>query len=65
VYKGVALSVMASCLFAVMYYYTSLLTPLSGEEIFGWRMLLTLPCVTLFMLSRRLHCWRGWRCRRR
>lgn len=50
-YKGVALSVMASCLFAVMYYYTSLLHPLSGEEIFGWRMLLTLPCVTLFMLS--------------
>lgn len=50
-YKGVALSVMASCLFAVMYYYTSLLKPLSGEEIFGWRMLLTLPCVTIFMLS--------------
>ncbi|MFJ3485799.1 EamA family transporter RarD [Pseudomonas sp. NPDC090202] len=49
-YKGVALSVMASCLFAVMYYYTSLLKPLSGEEIFGWRMLLTLPCVTAFML---------------
>lgn len=49
-YKGVALSVMASCLFAVMYYYTSLLKPLSGEEIFGWRMLLTLPCVTVFML---------------
>jgi chloramphenicol-sensitive protein RarD len=42
---------MASCLFAVMYYYTSLLKPLSGEEIFGWRMLLTLPCVTVFMLS--------------
>ena len=50
-YKGVALSVMASCLFAVMYYYTSLLKPLSGEEIFGWRMLLTLPCATVFMLS--------------
>jgi chloramphenicol-sensitive protein RarD len=42
---------MASCLFAVMYFYTSLLKPLSGEEIFGWRMLLTLPCVTIFMLS--------------
>lgn len=50
-YKGVALSVMASCLFAVMYYYTSWMKPLSGEEIFGWRMLLTLPCVTAFMLS--------------
>ena len=32
-----------------MYYYTSLLYPLSGAEIFGWRMLLTLPCMTLVM----------------
>lgn len=37
-------------LFALMYYYTSLLSPLSGEEVFGWRMLLTLPCVTLFLV---------------
>jgi len=48
--KGIVSSVMASCLFAVMYFYTSLLTPLDGEEIFGWRTLLTLPCLTLFML---------------
>ncbi|TNB98722.1 EamA family transporter RarD [Pseudomonas jessenii] len=48
--KGIALSVSASVLFAVMYYYTSLLTPLSGVEIFGWRMLLTVPCMTVFML---------------
>ncbi|MDI2142481.1 MULTISPECIES: EamA family transporter RarD [unclassified Pseudomonas] len=48
--KGIALSVTASTLFAVMYYYTSLLTPLSGVEIYGWRMLLTVPCMTLFML---------------
>lgn len=48
--KGVALSVSASVLFAVMYYFTSLLTPLSGLEIFGWRMLLTVPCMTVFML---------------
>ena len=51
--RGIALSVTASCLFAVMYYYTSLLAPLDGEEIFGWRMLLTLPCATLFMLVTR------------
>jgi chloramphenicol-sensitive protein RarD len=44
---------MASCLFAVMYYYTSFLAPLDGEEIFGWRILLTLPCLTLFMLFSR------------
>ncbi|TDF82430.1 EamA family transporter RarD [Pseudomonas sp. H9] len=48
--KGIILSVTASCLFAVMYYYTSLLTPLDGEEVFGWRTLLTLPCLTVFML---------------
>ncbi|MFC6299508.1 EamA family transporter RarD [Pseudomonas sp. CCM 7893] len=47
--KGVVLSVSASVLFAVMYYFTSLLTPLSGLEIFGWRMLLTVPCMTVFM----------------
>jgi len=47
--KGIALSVLASSLFGVMYYYTSMLWPLTGAEIFGWRMLLTLPCMTLFM----------------
>ncbi|WP_053143673.1 EamA family transporter RarD [Pseudomonas sp. P97.38] len=51
--KGIALSVSASALFAVMYYYTSLLTPLTGVEIFGWRMLLTMPCMTVFMLVAR------------
>lgn len=50
VYKGVVLSVLASVLFGVMYFYTSLMKPLDGEEIFGWRMLLTVPCATLFML---------------
>ncbi|ARD11815.1 MULTISPECIES: EamA family transporter RarD [Pseudomonas] len=48
--KGVVLSILASTLFGVMYFYTSLMTPLDGEEIFGWRMLLTVPCATLFML---------------
>ncbi|AZC82599.1 EamA family transporter RarD [Pseudomonas chlororaphis] len=48
--KGIALSVLASVLFAVMYFYTSLLAPLTGVEIFGWRMLLTVPCMTVFML---------------
>jgi chloramphenicol-sensitive protein RarD len=41
---------LASVLFAVMYFYTSLLAPLTGVEIFGWRMLLTAPCMTVFML---------------
>ncbi|KPX20150.1 Chloramphenicol-sensitive protein rarD [Pseudomonas amygdali pv. dendropanacis] len=49
-YKGVVLSILASTLFGVMYFYTSLMTPLDGEDIFGWRMLLTVPCAKLFML---------------
>lgn len=48
--KGVAFSLTASLLFGVMYYYTSLLSPLSSEQIFGWRMLLTVPVMTLFIL---------------
>ncbi|WP_407309749.1 EamA family transporter RarD [Pseudomonas sp. nanlin1] len=47
--KGILLSVMASTLFACMYYLTAWLAPMDGEEIFGWRMLLTLPCVSLFL----------------
>ncbi len=47
--KGILLSVMASTLFACMYYLTTWLAPLDGEEIFGWRMLLTLPCASLFL----------------
>jgi chloramphenicol-sensitive protein RarD len=49
--KGIALSVLSSVLFAVMYFYTSLLSPLSGVEIFGWRLLLTVPCMTVFMFA--------------
>ncbi|MGB5855133.1 MAG: EamA family transporter RarD [Oceanisphaera sp.] len=48
--KGVALSVFSSVLFAFLYYYASLMQPLSGEVVFGWRMLLTMPCVGLFLL---------------
>lgn len=48
--RGIVFSVLASCLFAIMYFYTSLLAPLNGEDIFGWRMLLTAPCMTVFML---------------
>lgn len=48
--KGISLSVLASILFGAMYYYTTLLAPLNGEEIFGWRMLLTLPAMSIFLL---------------
>ena len=46
---GVLLSVTASVLFSIMYFYTTRLTPLTGEEIFGWRMLLTFPFATVLM----------------
>lgn len=49
-FKGVALSIASSCLFAILYYYATLLAPLSGEQIFGWRMLLMLPCITTFLV---------------
>ena len=47
-YKGVVLSLSASTLFGVLYYYSSLLKPLTGEDIFAWRMLLTVPFMVAF-----------------
>ena len=47
--QGVALSVLASVLFGAMYYLSAMLTPLDGEQIFGWRMLLTVPLLPLFL----------------
>lgn len=49
VIKGITLSVVASILFGAMYYFTSTLTPLNGEQVYGWRTLLMLPFLTLFM----------------
>ena len=49
---GVALNVAASVFFALMFAYTPLLGALDGGEIYGWRMLLTFPCLTLFILMR-------------
>lgn len=48
-YKGVALSVLASLTFGVLYFYTEILKPLNSEETFAWRMLATIPFVTLLM----------------
>jgi len=47
--KGIVLSILASCLFGVLYWFTSLLWPLDGQEIFGWRILISLPFMTLFI----------------
>jgi chloramphenicol-sensitive protein RarD len=48
-YKGIALSVLASVTFGVLYFYTQFLKPLDSEQTFAWRMLATLPFLTLFM----------------
>lgn len=52
-FKGIALSVLASVTFGVLYFYTHFLKPLDSEETFAWRMLATLPFLTIFL------CWTG------
>lgn len=53
--KGVGLSVGASVLFALLYYYATLLRPLEGTEIFAWRVLLGFPVLAVFIT--RLKRW--------
>ncbi|WP_291360183.1 MULTISPECIES: EamA family transporter RarD [Acinetobacter] len=48
-YKGIALSVLASVVFGVLYIFTPLLQPLDSEQTFAWRMLATIPFLTAFM----------------
>ena len=48
-YKGIALSVLASVVFGVLYVFTPFLQPLDSEQTFAWRMLATLPFLTAFM----------------
>jgi chloramphenicol-sensitive protein RarD len=48
--QGVALSLFSSCLFGLMYYVSTRLAPLSGVEIFGWRMVFTWPIMTAFLI---------------
>ncbi|MDR5761687.1 EamA family transporter RarD [Caballeronia sp. LZ035] len=52
--RGIALSVSASALFALMSGYTKWLTPLDGLDIFAWRVVWTLPgALALVFLRRR------------
>ncbi len=50
--KGIAASVLASVLFGGLYWLSPFLAPLDGEQIFGWRVLLTLPFTTALVLAR-------------
>ena len=47
--QGVALSVFSSVLFAALYYYATVLEPLSGASIFAWRVVLALPVLALLI----------------
>jgi len=53
---GVGLSVLSSCLFALLYYYATVLQPLSGEQVFAWRIVLGLPALALIITRGR--AWR-------
>lgn len=48
-FKGVALSVLASITFGVLYFYTQFLQVFDSQQTFGWRIISTLPFLTLFM----------------
>ncbi|MCW9699227.1 MULTISPECIES: EamA family transporter RarD [unclassified Avibacterium] len=43
--KGIGFSLLASMLFGYIYYFSTLLLPLSGEDIFGYRVVFTAPFV--------------------
>ena len=51
--RGILLSVTASALFALMSAYTRLLGPLSGLDIFAWRIVWTIPGALALV------AWRG------
>ena len=48
--KGILISLLASFLFGYMYYFSTLLKPLSGTDIFGYRMIFTFPFVVFAVL---------------
>ena len=50
---GIACSVLSSFLFALLYYYSTVLRPLSGEEVFAWRVLLALPVIAVLVYRAR------------
>lgn len=50
--RGIALSVGASALFALMSAYTLLLEPLGGLDIFAWRVIWTVPGALALLLLR-------------
>ncbi len=49
--RGVQASVLASVLFGVTYYYTSLLAPLTSTEITAWRVVLSFLFITVLLVA--------------
>ena len=47
---GITFLLSSAFMFALLYYYPAWLQPLDGEQAFGWRMLLTLPGISLYLL---------------
>jgi len=47
--KGVLASVLASVMFGLLYAMAPWLAPLDGEQIFGWRVVVTLPFTTALL----------------
>ncbi|MCH4248626.1 MAG: EamA family transporter RarD [Acinetobacter populi] len=47
--KGILFSVIASATFGLLYFYTQFLAVFNSEQTFGWRIVATLPFVTLLM----------------
>lgn len=46
---GVSLNILASILFAAIFAYTTLLKNLNGQETYGWRIMITLPILSIFI----------------
>ncbi|WNC93031.1 EamA family transporter RarD [Paraburkholderia sp. FT54] len=51
--RGIALSVCASAMFALLSAYATLLAPLSGLDIFAWRIIWTVPGALLLVALRK------------
>lgn len=49
--KGIATSLFASVLFGYMYYFSTLLHPMSGMDIFGYRIILTVPFIYIVIIA--------------
>ncbi|MGY4676058.1 EamA family transporter RarD [Ursidibacter arcticus] len=51
--KGILCSLLASILFGGLYYLATFLRPLAGEDVFGFRILVTLPflCLAVILLK--------------